>query len=310
MFIPRHHGLYFTPDQTAAVRRGLNQEPFVSAYARLNANDPADAASPLWGAFRYLFLDDAEAGERSILAIEERIESDITEDRTYLETVAETMMYAQAFEMLRDHPVLSFVRKVGWMNRLETRINMLSTSPYKDSYVENLWMAALVLASGIVLENEEIFQVGVEVFQQVVDYDIRPQGHIVKAIEGGDNGAMHRQIASAAALSLMAEAAAHVDVDLWNYENRGISVKTAAIYPIYYFYTTDKWKWDKEVAPDEVQMWFGRYGGYLEFLKKRTQLRDLNPVLEDLRPLYTPLVGGLTTLTHGEPLKRRRGLFG
>jgi hypothetical protein len=309
MFTPRHHGLYFTPEYTAVARRSLNQQPIASAFARLNASEPADAGSPLWGAFRYLFLDDAEAGERSILAIEELIESDIAEDTTYLDAVAETMMYAQVFEMLRDHPVFSFVRKAGWMNRLETRINMLSTSPYKDSYVENLWMAALVLASGIVLEREDIFQIGAEVFQQVVDYDIRPQGPITKAIEGGDNGAMHRQISAVAALSLMAEAAAHVDVDLWNYENRGISVKTAAIYPIYYFYTTDKWKWDKELAADEVQMWFRRYGGYLEFIRKRTQLRDLNPIVEDLRPIYTPLVGGLTTLTHGEPL-RRRGLFG
>jgi hypothetical protein len=36
----------------------------------------------------------------------------------------------------------------------------------------------------------------------------------------------------------------------------------------------------------------------------------LKPLLEDLRPIYDPYGGGLTTLTHGVALKpQRRGLF-
>jgi len=189
------------------------------------------------------------------------------------------------------------------------RINALSTNPYKESFVENLWMAALVLCAGIVLERDEIFTIGIDIYKDTIDNDIRPQGHMPRAIEGGHGGALYRQIAAAAALAAMAEAAGQVGVDLWGYESRGVSATTAGIYPVYYFYTTEKWVWDKDVPVEDVQAWFRQFGGYLEFIKRRTGLRDLNPVLQEMRPLFTPLVGGLTTLTHGVVL-RRRGLFG
>ena len=56
-------------------------------------------------------------------------------------------------------------------------------------------------------------------------------------------------------------------------------------------------------------MLFRRYGGYLEILNRRTGFKDLKPLLEDLRPIYDPRGGGLTTLSHGVPVKKR-GLFG
>ncbi|MBL8132388.1 MAG: alginate lyase family protein [Anaerolineae bacterium] len=309
MFTPRHCGLYFAPEQIAFARQNSGKDPWNAAVARLKADNPPDAVSPLWMAFGYTFLGDAALGEAALPILERVIESGLSEDSTYLDAVAETMMAAQTFEMLREHPAFSFVRKAGWLNRFEGRVHALTASPYKESYVENLWAAALVLVSGILLEREEIFQIGVEVFQETVDHDIRPQGFIPKALEGADGAAMYRQIAASAALTLMAEAAGHAGVDLWRYENRGISATTAALYPIYYFYTTEKWMWDKDLPPEDVQNWFRRYAGYLEIVKARTGHRDLNPLLEDLRPIFTPLAGGLTTLSHGAPL-RRRGLFG
>lgn len=311
MFTVHHDGLFFTQEHIASAQQLAAKEPLVSAFARLQKNDPADAVSPLWQAYHYVFRNDLEAGERALLAIEAQLDSGVVEDMPYLDAVAETLMCGQVYEMIRQHPALSFVRRAGWINRFEERVNTLATSVYKDSYVENLWMAALVVGAGVILEREDIFQIGVEVFQNAVAFDVRPQGFIPRAIEGGGGGAMYRQLASVSALSLIAEVASHVGVDLWGYENRGISVITAAIYPIYYFYTTEKWLWDKELAPEDVQMWFRRFGGYLEFVKRRTNLRDLNPLLEDLRPIFTPLAGGFTTLTHGIALPRpRRGLFG
>ncbi len=309
MFSPRHCGLFFTPEQVAHAQSNRGQEPFAAAFAALANDSTPDQARPLWLALRFCFLNDPQDGEHAVEALEQHLQTPIGEDSTYLQSVGDTIMAAQAFELLRDHPAFSFVRKAGWLNRFEERINHLSISPYKSSYVENLWMAALVLVGGIVLEREEVFTIGVEVFQQTIDHDIRPQGYITKAIEGGDGGALYRQIASVAALTLMAEAALHVGVDLWNYENRGISVKTAAIYPIYYFYTTQKWRWDVDLATDDVQAWFKQFGGYLEILRTRTGLRDMNPILDDLRPIFSASVGGLTTLTHGESTRRRR-LFG
>ncbi len=306
MFTPRHCGLYFSTEHVQRARSAPAGEPQAEALAHLRTH-PDD--SPLYGGFAWRFLDDADAGEMAIARIERAVESPLSEDMPYLETVAQTLMLGHAFEMLRDHPAFSFVRRAGWLNRFEERVNTLGTSPYKDSFVENLWMAALVLGAGVILEREEIFEIGVEVYRQTIDHDVRPQGHIPRAIEGGHGGAMYRQVAACAALCLMAEAAGQVGVDLWGYENRGVSAVTCAIYPMYYFYTTDKWVWDKELPVDDVQGWFRQYGGYLEFIKRRTGLRDLNPVLQEMRPVFTPLTGGYTTLSHGVIL-RRRGLFG
>ena len=150
------------------------------------------------------------------------------------------MMLAQAFEMTRDHPAWQPTARPVWLNLFQERVNTLSTSPYKDTQVENLWMAALVMASGILLEREDIFNAGVEVFKRTIDTEISPRGHIPKAVEGKDGGSLYRQILSVSALVLMAEAAAHCGVDLWKYNNRGVSVTTAAIYPIYYFYTPEQ----------------------------------------------------------------------
>ena len=77
------------------------------------------------------------------------------------------------------------------------------------------------------------------------------------------------------ALVLMAEAAAHCGVNLWAYNFRGVSVKTAALYPIYYFYTPEKWSWDEGITLDEAQALFRHYGGFLEILIHLTSSRSL-----------------------------------
>jgi hypothetical protein len=118
---------------------------------------------------------------------------------------------------------------------------------------------------------------------------------------------MERSVQAVTALTLMAEAAAHVGVDLWAYQVRGVSVTTAAIYPMYYFYVTDKWQWEA-IAPEQVQAIYRAHGGYLEILHHRLRHKDFKPLLDELRPLYDPYAGGLTTLTHGVVVKR--GLFG
>jgi hypothetical protein len=309
MFNPQHCGLYFTQDHVRQARRERDNEPFLSAYLYLHDREQRGAESAQWQGLRYRFENDEAAGESAIATLEQCIEEPLTEDMTYLDAVGQTMMLAQSFEMLRDHPAWRPDAAVNWLNLFQDRVSTLSVSPYKDTQVENLWMAALVLASGVLLEREELFNVGADVFRQMIDTGISPRGHIPKAVEGKDGGSLYRQILSSSALVLMAEAAAHCGVDLWNYSNRGVSVVTAAVYPIYYFYTPERWTWDEGITLDEAQLLFRRYGGYLEILNRQTRFKDLKPLLEDLRPLYDPRGGGLTTLTHGVPLKKR-GLFG
>ena len=123
----------------------------------------------------------------------------------------------------------------------------------------------------------------------------------------GDMSVMLQSVLGVEALVMMVELAAHVGVDLWSYEMRGVSVMTGALYPMYYFYVTERWTWE-EITPEEVQAIFRAHGGYLEIVNKRYTPRDIKPLLEDLRPLVDPLAGGMPTLTHG--VAARRGLFG
>ncbi|MFN8562512.1 MAG: alginate lyase family protein [Anaerolineae bacterium] len=309
MFKPLHCGLYFTFDHVGQARRERDSEPFRSAYQYLREREQQGAQAAQWYGLRYRFDADDDAGELAIAALERYMGEPLIEDMTYLDAVAQTMMLAQAFEMTRDHPAWRRDAQFTWLNAFQERVNELSVSPYKDTQVENLWMAALVLVSGVLLEREDIFRVGVDVFRRTIDNDISPRGHIPRAVEGEDGGSLYRQVLSISALVLMAEAATHCGTNLWEYSNRGVSVTTAAVYPIYYFYTPEQWKWDEGITLDEAQLLFRRCGGFLEIVNRATGFRDLKPLLEDLRPIYDPHGGGLTTLSHGVPV-RRRGLFG
>ncbi|MCS7070915.1 MAG: alginate lyase family protein, partial [Anaerolinea sp.] len=186
----------------------------------------------------------------------------------------------------------------------------LTVDPRSDTLVERLWQQTMCMAAGVVTERKDWIVQAADSFRMTIANEVRPQGFITKAVHGEDGGGMFRQILCAAALVLLAEIGAGVGLDLWRYEVRGVGVSTAAMYPIYYFYTTDKWKWDPGLKPETVQMLFRRFGGYLEILYARTRHKDLLPLLADLRPVFSPYVGGLTTLTHGVPEKKRRGLFG
>lgn len=308
MFTPQHCGLYFTQEHIRQAQHERGSEPYLSAFLYLHDREQQGAAAAQWLGLRYRFEADEHAGTAAVTTLIGCIDEPLTADLTYLDAVAETMLLAQSFELLRDHPAWNPGDQAAWLERFQARVNDLSTSPYKDTQVENLWMAALVMMAGILLEREDIFNVSVEVYKHTIETDISPRGHIPKAVEGQDGGGLYRQILSVSALVLMAEAAAHCGVDLWGYNFRGVSVTTAAIYPIYYFYTPERWTWDAGITQDEAQMLFRRYGGYLEILNRRTGFKDLKPLLEDLRPIYDPRGGGLTTLTHGQPVKKR-GLF-
>jgi hypothetical protein len=123
-------------------------------------------------------------------------------------------------------------------------------------------------------------------------------------VEAGDKRGFFRQLLTAQALVLMAEAAQHVGVDLWGYESRGVSAVTAASYLIFYYYYPQKWRWDKDLVEDDVQPLLRRHAGFLEMVYRRRPLRDFQVLLKALRPVYDVWGGGLTTLTHGAPLRR------
>ena len=158
------------------------------------------------------------------------------------------------------------------------------------------------------LDANDRFEAGCEVFRHTIE-QVRPEGYLPAAVEGEDEASFHRQFFVVAALVCMAEAAGHAGVDLWNYNYRGISVITAAAYITYYYYYPTQWRW-ATIAEEPAKALFKDAGSFLEMVNRHARPHDLKLLLEEQRPLFNSALGGLTTLTHAQAAKERRGLFG
>jgi hypothetical protein len=306
MFTPQHFGLFFTTQHVELARKNAEREPFAAAFTRLRHETAHGVAAVQLAGLRYRFLVDGESGEIGLNALEQLL-FDSDEQAPSLNLITDTLLLAHSLELLRDHPALVAPQAAHWRNGLHERVEALNGYSEQLDYLESLWLTLLNMATGVVLEDEAMFLRSTQIYRDVIQRDISPRGHIEPLIARQDMSVMLRTVLAVKALVLMAELASHVGVDLWGYEVRGVSVLTGALYPIYYFYVTDKWKWE-EITPEEVQAIFRTHGGYLEIVNKRHMPRDMKPLLEDMRPIYDPLAGGLPTLSHGVPLKR--GLFG
>lgn len=307
-FTPTHGGLYFTQAHIDAALAGREREPLASAYQFLAERGARGSDAVLLNAFRSRFMGDHLAGEAAAAALPPLLNADLRA-LPIAEAVGEALMLAQTLEMLRAQPDTERALRplIGAFGVLAAPL-METTERIRAD--DALALRALQMAAGIVLDDQARFTQAVQGCELAIREWVRPQGFIADAVEGKDSGSMRRSVRAAAWLVLMAEMAAHVGIDLWGLEVRGVSVMTAAIFPMYYFYVTKKWKWDADIAPEEVQSLYGRYGGYLEFVYRRNPHRDIRTVLNELRPVYTPHAGGLTTLSHALADKQRRGLFG
>lgn len=302
----QHFGLFFTPDHVRAARRDRDREPLRTAWDALLNQQPADPlAAAQRDGLRYRFNDDAEAGARTVAALTQHLSLNAVGE--VYPVLSETIVLAQTFELVRDHPTFSPGAQSAWLERFAARVAELGVLPPDARHFEHMWGALLNVVAGVVLEDAGRLEAGAAIYRAAIEHDIRPEGYISQDVDGGDGGSLYRTILSLKALVLMAEAAAHVGLDLWGYNLRGVSVITAAAYPIYYYYYPDKWRWDS-LQEDETRALFKAQGGFLEMVNHRARLRDIKLLLEDLRPLDDPDSDGLPTLSHG--LAARRGLFG
>jgi len=305
-----HCGLYLTPEQVREAINHREREPFKAAFDRMNADVFTGTASVVRAGFLWKLYQNAEAGAAALYPLETMMAEIPAPDRPLIDTIGETVALAQAFELLRDHPASESTLQTRWLDAFAARREWLMTQGSRASYVETLWMALLNMAAGVVLDQPKLLRDQITFFEAAVRDDVRPQGFIPKAVDGKDGGSVIRQVRAASALILMAELAAvsGENIDLWSYSVRGVSAVTAAIYGIYYFYISTKWKWDDAITPEHVQDVFKQYGGYLEMVYRRTQLKDVKTVLGDLRPMWDVFGGGYTTITHA--VAARKGLFG
>ena len=305
----QHFGLYLTSEHVQNARKNREREPFHAAWAYLGEQDvqPDTLAAIQWNGLRYRFEDDIQAGEQAVIDLQTGIGLDVDGSLSDFDALAAAITLAQGFELVRDHPAWSSETQSAWSGRFAGLGDFLNRQPETITLVERIWIGLLNVAVGIVLEDVARLQAGIDVYRQVVDNEIRPEGYLTLAVEGGDGGSLWRQILAVGGLVLTAEAAEHVGLDLWNFTSRGISVVTAASYLIYYYYYSDQWRWDTLAEADTKQL-FKEHGAFLEMVNRHARPKDIKLLLDDLRPFYNLTGGSLTTLSHA--LSARRGLFG
>jgi len=309
-FTPPHCGLTISRDQIDRARADRSAEPFPAAWDVLKQRQPPGLEAVLMNAFRFAFDLDRAAGEFALIAAQTALAAGLSSQQPPFEALEHTVLLTQALELLRDHPANTPSVRAEAHAALIARVEGLAVDPRLDTLPEKLWWQTAQMAVGIAAERADWVNSAASAFRQTILTAIRPQGFIAAAVKGEDGGGLYRQIISAAALVMQAEMAAQIGLDLWSHTVRGVSVMTTALYPIYYFYTTEKWKWDPGLKVEPVQDIFRRYGGYLELMQFRYPHRDIRTVLADLRPVWSPSVGGLTTLSHGRPeAKTKRGWF-
>lgn len=298
-----HCGLYFTPDHIRDAQKSRDREPLSEAWSLLESDGQGLAALQRDG-LRWRFLDDAAAGESAAQSLSDPALLNAHDDSSaYLDVLAETVALGQCFELVRDQ----IPAQADWLGRFAARVDELNRPGYEIIHLEQLWLALLNITAGVVLEDEARLEAGASVYRQTIDEAVRPEGYIPLAVDGKDGGSFYRQLLSVKALVLMAEAASHVGLDLWDYTSRGVSVTTASAYVIYYFYYPDQWRWDA-LETDAGKDLFRQHSGFLEILNRHARPKDVKLVLDELRPIWDVTGGGLTSLTHAVPL--RRGLFG
>jgi hypothetical protein len=323
MFEPTHNGLIFTNWHIQRARTAKKQPPLPDAWEQLQTlageNRLEEVFQYCW---RYRFNAAMTIGEQAAVMLDSLL-TPADDDQPYLDAVRETVVLAQCFEMLRDHPALAEGRQARFLDAFWERMAALNQRLYEPRLIETLWQAVLNVAGGILLAREPVFMEGVRGFRHVIDERVHPEGYLPDAVEGeaveGESAALHNQLMSVQALVLIAEMATHAGVDLWSHQRRGVSVLTAVTYPLYYYFYPEKWPWNGEqwkpsdgIELEPGQAIFKQHAGFLEIVHPRYErpLKAIRLMLDDLRPIYDFHGGGFVTLSHAEPKKRRRGLFG
>jgi hypothetical protein len=294
-----HCGLYFTADHIKSAIKDQEREPLKTAWQSLQP--PADSAwvQALLNGFRWRFGGDEAAGAAAAEVL-------LAEIPPLSDPAAALLTQAQIAELVRDHAAIHPSRWNDWLQHFAAQIDSAQVVP-AESIDEHLMRGLLAVASGIVLEDSQRFEGGVQIFREAITDEVRPAGYLESAVAVKDGGSFQRQFRATRALVLMAEAAASVGLDLWSYESRGISVNTAATYLIYYYYYPEKWKWEP-LSAEVSKPLYQTEGGFLEMVYRRNRHKDMKLMLDELRPVFDLGGGGLTTLSHAVGI--RRSLFG
>jgi hypothetical protein len=324
MFEPQHAGLFFSQPNIDAARQARDRAPLNAAWDYLLSAEPELPLARLQlDGLRWRFDSDTERGAAGVAALDTLLPEVPPDEQPLLAGLQDSVVLAQAIELVRDHPEAAS-RLPNWCDLLAERSAYLDQRVVEPNIAEVLWQAALWAAAGVVLERDDLFQGAANTFRGAVDDEIHPEGYLPAAVDSGSAAAnLSMQLQCVKALVLIAEMGRHAGVELWDYDNRGVSINTAMLYPLYYYFYPDQWRWVKEVFKGghkieaetldeaDAEAIFRANCGPLELINRhhgQRPQRAVRMILDDLRPIYDLYGGGLTTLTHA--LAERRGLFG
>ncbi|GIK28829.1 MAG: hypothetical protein DCC53_05315 [Chloroflexi bacterium] len=309
-----HFALTFSPAEAAQARERRSTPERVGAWGAFESLCAQTMPDPLQqavvDALSWRLTGDGAAAERAAAVLAgDAIQSD--EPTTPLiDACRRAIGFAQALECVRDHGAMPDAARAAIIDRWHGRVSALNSRLAQSAIHEQAWIAAVNLAAGVVLERESMFDAGADSYRRIVD-SVQPHGYIAAIVEPRDADALTRTLAAVHGLVLAAEIAAQADIDLWAYERRGVSVMTAALYPLYYYFYPEKWPWFEGLELGPVQVEFRQYAAFLELVNHKNggSVRAVKLILDDVRPVFDALGGGPVTLTHAVEPVARRGLF-
>ncbi|MBK9123158.1 MAG: hypothetical protein IPM16_08560 [Chloroflexi bacterium] len=312
--IVHHFGLTFSPTEAAQARERQSTPELAEAWSAFESLLGQTAPDPLRqavvDAVSWRLTGDAAAAARAAAVLAGDAIRTNDSDLPLIDGCRRAIGFAQAFECVRDHQSMSDLARASIIDYWHERVSALNDRLVQPAIHERAWLAAVNLAAGVVLDREPVFTTGADSLQRIVD-SIQPHGYIGAIVEPRDEGTLTRTVSAVHGLVLAAEIAAQAGVDLWAYERRGVSVMTAALYPLYYFYYPEKWPWFDGLQPDLVKAQFREHAAFLEMVNRKNggTVRAVKLILDEVRPVYDAWGGGPVSLTHAVVPVARRGLF-
>ena len=299
-------GLYFGAEHLQLARQNRDDEVIRAAAQLLDRRMHESLDIAYLAALRYQYSDnEASAIVAAQLLRQADLDSALAREQEGCKLL---LGWLSVFSMLRQHQ--------SWSKLLPQYDALYSAATAalreSDDPLDELWRGALQLAVGIVFDQEQARQNGTAIYGHAVQDVIHPEGYLRGIADSHDGpGGYAAQVSGTCALVLMAEMAAQIGLDLWSVDNRGVTPVTATTYLIFYYFYPEKWIWSTGVTRDETEAVVRREGAFIEMVNRRYPLRGVEHLLDDLRPLFSPIAGGLTTLTHGAApeVKRRWRLW-
>ena len=287
--------LFFSEQDLALARDNSDREPVSSALAMLDTAPDDPLAAAQLQALAYLWRQDAQAGEGALELAQARDWGGASS----LDDMKLQVGWLAVLSMLRAHPAWQAAAPL--LNQIDGMARAALEATDGDP-LRLAWLAARTMAASILCRDEAGFQGAAAIYRRLIDEHIHPEGYIKGLVDlDGAEDTYAAQVSATGALALMAEMAGQ---ELWSYDNRGVSVNTAATYAFYYYFFPERWRWEDGLRRGDTRAVMRAEGAYFEMVNRRSPLRGGEQLFAEQRPMFSAHIG-VTTLTHSLPLPRK-----